>query len=79
MKLLCYFEYHTTDKYLLISFVSIYENVKSNARCTCSGDLTYCDRNTRYYNEFWHGKKKERRNAKFKKDMYNKSYLLQSN
>ena len=30
---------------------SKYEKVKSNAGCTCSGDLTYCYNDIRGYNE----------------------------
>ena len=35
--------------------VSKYEKVKSNAGCTCSGDLTYCENDIRNYNEIQRG------------------------
>ena len=74
MQLLPYFEYYTMYADWIMSLVSKYEKVKSNAGCTCSGDLTYCDRYIRGYNEFRLGQnieKKEKRDAKCKKgDMY---------
>ena len=52
---------------------SKYEKVKSNAVCTCSGDLTYCYNDIRGYNEIQRGqtmKKGDKRCEKRKGDMY---------
>ena len=61
MQLLPYFEYYTMYTDLIMSLVSKYEKVKSNAGCTCSGDLTYCDRYIRGYNEFRLGQNIEKK------------------
>ena len=61
MQLLPYFEYYTMYTDLIMSLVSKYEKVKSNAGCTCSGDLTYYDRYIRGYNEFRLGQNIEKR------------------